>query len=642
MITPAVLDSCYKGCRLRASALGFLFVFVIPIVAACLYWPGLSGAFLLDDKHNIGPLIANDVFSWQQLWFVLSHNTSGLLGRSISVLSLHVTSLLHGGDAWFFKYHNLLIHLLNYLLLCWLLALVAKQTALASRAWLLAFMVASLWLLEPIQVSTVLYAVQRMAQLATLFTLCGLLVLVFGLKQLQQGRLSIAAVFLYLGFPLCLALAALSKENGVLLPLYALCLLPFWSVSQNNAKTAWRLRAGFITIFIVIPLILGGLYLLLRFDSLTNYSNRNFTLQERLLTQPGILWFYIKLHLFPRVSDMSLYHDGLVLNSHLNGRALFAIAGLLLSLLTAWLVRKRHPLITLGIAWFFVGHLLESTLLPLEMVFEHRNYLAGVGLVLVMVYLILLLPIVLSLRLFIFALLLSMFGFMTHLRADIWSNTLLLHHLAVENHPTSSRARSTYAYLLLEIDQVEAAREQLVVASELNHQDAGPVLNLLMTYCYEKVMPEFLFEQSGQRLAQYPVSAYGLSGLNVLGQRQHYDQCPALDIARLHQLLEQAINGDNDGPNAGYLYWLKAQTSIVSGDYDAAERWFDKAFIKMKVSDPLMEMLDFQIGSGRLNSAEKTLQRLRLMDRFGYDEYKLNQLESHLKNSEQRVTNVSQ
>jgi hypothetical protein len=56
--------------------------------------------------------------------------------------------------------------------------------------------------------------------------------------------------------------------------------------------------------------------------------------------------------------------------------ALVAIGGLLVA---AWRLRARAPLFAFAVAWFFAGHLIESTVWPLELYFEHRNYLPMIG-----------------------------------------------------------------------------------------------------------------------------------------------------------------------------------------------------------------------------------------------------------------------
>src|SRR5690606_5734780 len=136
-------------------------VLVLLLVAALLYAPGLHGPFLLDDAGSVDSLTVRD-FSIEPLWYDLSHNTSGLLGRPVSVLSLAFSRILYGTDPWGFKYHNLLLHLFNAVLLfCLFLKLLPRLVPRIreEQAYLVALMVAGLWLIHPLFVSTVLYVV---------------------------------------------------------------------------------------------------------------------------------------------------------------------------------------------------------------------------------------------------------------------------------------------------------------------------------------------------------------------------------------------------------------------------------------------------------------------------------------------------
>src|SRR5690606_5451195 len=81
--------------------------------------------------------------------------------------------------------------------------------------------VAATWLLHPLLVSTVLYAVQRMAQLSTFFTLLALLA---WLKARTADKPRSFYFFGWFVMPAMSLLAMLSKENGALLPLYFLLL----------------------------------------------------------------------------------------------------------------------------------------------------------------------------------------------------------------------------------------------------------------------------------------------------------------------------------------------------------------------------------------------------------------------------------
>ncbi len=144
------------------------------MLTAAVYWPGLQGPVLLDDIANLESLI--DMQSGALAW----HEVLGgfeVRGRPITMLSFVANWLTSAGEIWALKYTNLMIHLLCGALLFWLAGrlLAEPRAGVAPQRWWLALLVAALWLLAPMLVSTVLYVVQRMAQLATLFVLAGVL-----------------------------------------------------------------------------------------------------------------------------------------------------------------------------------------------------------------------------------------------------------------------------------------------------------------------------------------------------------------------------------------------------------------------------------------------------------------------------------
>ena len=129
-----------------------------------------------------------------------------------------------------------------------------------------------------------------------------------------------------------------------------------------------------------VAVILG--FLLYTGVSTTGYLYRDFTLTERLLTQPRALFDYIVNLLIPVTESITPFHDAYAHSKSLLEpiTTLFSLLALAALLILAWLVRRSQPLVAFGLLWFFVGHLVESTLLPLELYFPHRNYLPAIGL----------------------------------------------------------------------------------------------------------------------------------------------------------------------------------------------------------------------------------------------------------------------
>ena len=124
------------------------------------------------------------------------------------------------------------------------------------------------------------------------------------------------------------------------------------------------------------------------------YAGREFSLEERLLTQGRLLWRYLAWILLPNITDMGFQHDDIPIST-----GLFQPLTTLLSLI-AWVVllalsfvlRRRYPLLLLYVLFFLVGHSMESTILPLEMVYEHRNYLPSMPVCLLLASILILPP----------------------------------------------------------------------------------------------------------------------------------------------------------------------------------------------------------------------------------------------------------
>jgi tetratricopeptide (TPR) repeat protein len=240
--------------------------------------------------------------------------------------------------------------------------------------------VTAIWLLHPLNLTTTLYVVQRMTSLSALFTVLGLALYVTGRTRQQEGRGGFS--FILGGIIGCGALALMAKENGALLPLYALVVE--WSLFRFAARDHFTRRSliGLFVCLILIPACTLVGYTALHPEWLLSaYRNRSFLLSERLLTEARILWTYIRLLVAPSVQELALYHDDIPVSRGLMEpvSTLWAVIGLGMAATTAIALRARAPMVSLGILWFFAGHLMESSFIGLELMHEHRNYLPELG-----------------------------------------------------------------------------------------------------------------------------------------------------------------------------------------------------------------------------------------------------------------------
>ena len=355
-------------------------------VGLLAYLPGLSGDFHFDDHVNLS-VIADygRIDSIEKLRAFVTSGIAGPTGRPVSLMSFLANARDWPAEPRLFLWTNLLIHLANGLLLAcvvYLLVSRARNVELRTAAPGIAVISAACWLLHPYLVSTTLYVVQRMTQLSAFFSLGGLALYLHGRSLAYRGTgtelpgLAWSTVGLAGGT----LLAALSKENGVLLPVLTLvvefaAIRPLWgSPPFRSHFPIWSVVA------LLLPTLLITGYLLARgFDnglSGTGFG-RDFTLGQRLLTQPRILFEYLSNLLVPRPAYPGLFRDDYPVSRSLldppsSGfylAALVALVGLALA------VRRRAPLVTTATLFFLAGHLVESSTIMLELFFDHRNYL---------------------------------------------------------------------------------------------------------------------------------------------------------------------------------------------------------------------------------------------------------------------------
>ena len=370
------------------------------------YLPGLRGPFVFDDFPNIvnNPTVAVTTLTADSLHTAAISNSSGPLGRPVAALTFALDHYRTGGFyPLAFKLTNLAIHLLNVLLVYALAGRLARRAGAGAGSHAVALFCALLWGLHPLHLTSVLYVVQRMTSLAATFTLAAVLCWIEA-----RGRWGFAAEAAPAGSPLAgaasaanrdpahpwaatgwfaacggfFALGVFTKENAILLPLYLAVIE--WCLWRPTAATDPGRRAAnrFFAATLLLPLAVGlALFVWRPGLLLDGYASRPFTFAQRLLTEPRVLWFYAGLVLLPTPARLGLYHDDIAVSTGLfqPWTTLLALDGWLIAALAALALRRRAPAVAFGIAWFLAGHALESTVVPLEIAHEHRNYLPSLG-----------------------------------------------------------------------------------------------------------------------------------------------------------------------------------------------------------------------------------------------------------------------
>ena len=425
------------------------------------YAPGLNGPFLFDDFQNItrNAQIAISDLSPASLLGAAFSQSSGIFGRQIPMLSFALNYYFAGESfsPFAFKATNLAIHTVNVVLVFFLV----RQLFLCrvnptdsvflpgsqKNATVVAAVSAAVWGLHPIQLTSVLYIVQRMTSLSALFVLLGLLVYLHGRKRLHDapGR---GLVLMTTGLVSGVVFGFLCKENAVLLPLMIMVVEGVF-FSRRNLEFRTRRYLGFFYLgFVAVPFVLACAYLILNPGFIESaYASRNFGMWERLLTQFRVLFFYLGLFVFPLLSRFGLYHDDFAISTGIMDPPATLIALVAWILLAALTVRgfRQHAIWAFGLGWFIAGHMLESTIIGLEIVHEHRNYVPSIGIAAAAVYyfLIFFRKVSGNLRLGAVAgvCALTALCFVTFVRASTWSSRPLLFQMMARNHPDSYRAQ---------------------------------------------------------------------------------------------------------------------------------------------------------------------------------------------------------
>lgn len=510
------------------------------ILAFLLYAPGLSGPFLFDDRQNIlqNPAVQPEALSSEALRIAWLGNQSGPLGRPVASLSFALDFLVHGLNPWGYKLSNLLLHLLSCAALYGFLSTLLRAGSAAgaplpigSRLPLTAGLAALLWLLHPLHASTVLYPVQRMAILAALFCFLGLWAYLHGRLQQLQGRRGWP--WLLIAMPSMTAAAALSKENGLLLPL--LCVVCEWTFlrfrcGRPEAARALRRLYSLLVATAVAGILVWGEALWR--DILAGYGGRPFTLEERLLTEARVIWWYLQLLATPDVAAMNLYHDDFALSTNWLSppSTLPAVILLFATTVAAIFSAHRYPLPAFAWLFFLVGHSMESSVIPLELIFEHRNYLPSAGLALLASAGLIRLgdshprPARLAggALLLLFA---SLLAWRSWIFADEFR--LLLHSL--QHHPNSVRtqlwAGDAYRALapLAKPDQIAPLREQAIVhyrkAAQLSPNDTIGLYEVLIWDADRGHPPDpAVLEELKQRLSRRPPNPGTIVGSREFAQ----------------------------------------------------------------------------------------------------------------------------
>ena len=549
------------------------------------YSPGLSGSFLFDDFANL-PALGNfgPVDNWTTFAQYITSGFADPTGRPLALLSFLIDANDWPADPGPFKHTNVLLHLLNGTLLAWLLVLLGRLLRKTDgRATLAAVVAAGLWLLHPLWISTTLYVVQREAMLAATFVLLGLLGYLHGRLLLERFPLR-GTAWLVGWVGACGLLGFLCKPNGLLLPVLILVVEYGFLRSIDATRPSARLRACIAVVAFVPASVLAAYLLYEGYVGITRGvpAFRPWTFAERLMSEPRALCDYLQLLFLPRPYSRGLFNDDFPASTSLLQPWTTLPAMVFLAALVTVAVRNRHkvPAVALSLLFYFAGHLMESTTVPLELYFEHRNYLPA---------LLLFWPLALWLtdtralgriKVAITAGALLLLSAETFAAASLWGNPGIQALVWAAQNPDSPRAQAYAANAERAMGRYGNAEARLRKSLAAHPDEIQLAINLLGVRCTRGTITEADIVAAERALRtgsqRGPLSFDWMSeAVGLVSTRA----CAGLDASTLQRLIDASRqNAQASAPRFQQdLLDLEGQLALATGDTARAEAKFLEA-----------------------------------------------------------------
>ena len=561
---------------------------------AWAYWPGLSGPFLFDDYGNLDVLGAHgQINSWPAFLYYISSGTADPTGRPVALLTFLLDATTWPAAPWPFKRTNLALHLLNTALLACVVArlqsgLRRRHPELRVSSWT-PVLAASIWGMHPFFVSTTLYVVQREAMLPMAFVLLALLAWDRVVQCFVRQRNYAGWTWAIAGMGGATLLAGLSKANGFLAPLLV-GLAYLWFLRPSRVPLSVRMRTMDVaaTLCLALPSLLILIFLLQtgwHLWSVPQLPGRDWTLLERLLSEPRALWKYVFRLALPRAGAGGVYVDDFATSHGWLDPAttLPAMLALLASAIAAITLRRRFPIVSFAWLFFLGAHLLESSTIPLELYFEHRNYLPAAFLGWPLAHALLRPGAYRKSRTVLVAVILCGLLLLTHQRALVWGNEALFDALSAEHQADSPRSQAAAARGEIERGNVRAGLSRIQAMQRRYPASVDIAINAIGFEC------EGTHALAADTLtrAQRTLATAGNwnSGLYKWMQGAARDagmrQCHGFGLQGLKTLVTSAeVNPQSAPPSRKRDLWhVRGRIALAEGRPELALRWFDAALL---------------------------------------------------------------
>jgi len=564
---------------------------VLFMVVLAIYINSFKFPFHLDDFHAI---IDNHGMRSIPTYV---HSTLSLGPRSLVNLTFALNYRFGGLETVGYHGVNVGIHVINGLLVYWLVMLLLSNPLISDRGregwrdWL-SLGAALVFVSHPVQTQAVTYIVQRLTSMATMFYLMAACLYIKGryIHTFGEGK---RYLWFYAGTLLSGLAAFLSKEISFTLPLMLL-MIEFFFIRCNGKINRKLILSG-------LAVIVGAVILGLIFKLAPTRETNDISRWQYFITQFRVVVTYIRLLIVP--VNQNLDYDFVLSRSLWDIKTLLSGIFLLgLLSLGVWLYR-RSRLISFGIFWFFLVLSVESSIIPIrDVIFEHRMYLPMVGYVLVLAGMFYHFSGKIKPRIafIIWAALIVGLGASAYARNQIWGDDLLLWHDTVTKSPNKARPHDARGKALMEKGNYEFAKRDFLRALQIDPTFDNSWYNLGYLYeqegmskeawdCYAKAIkynPGYAKAYNNRGAISLSVGKYDLAEKDFIFaiSANKYASMPYYNLAKAYYFqgkfekamdyIDKAILLDSGYPMA---YFVKALIFKETGQYPAGLRCLAKA-----------------------------------------------------------------
>lgn len=569
---------------MRSTFLACAMLGALLALAGAVFFQGIGGAFLIDDYPNLEglSLIDSSAVIDGAVQFALT-GISSPLGRPLALITFAAQYASWPSNPEDFIYVNVLLHLLNGALLfaiCLrLLVLVRAPVPAAPVPIALAALV--FWLLAAPQLAAVLYVVQRMVLLSATCMFAGFWLYLAGRQREIEGRARSGFALMLAGIAVGTGLGYLAKETAALFPLLVL-VIEHTLLRETPRSRAWQ-RFSMLCLAFPAAVVLAQLSSYAWRAGV--YEGRDFSLTERLLTESRVLFMYLDKALRPTSFGVRLYYDDLpVSRSWLEPwTTALSLAGWIALIAAAAVWRRRQPVFAFAVTWYLAAHLLEASVIPLELAFDHRNYVPLVGPALAVGWygwLAVQAPCLRRLRplaIAAFAGYAVLLGGATFASAALWGKPWELAHFWARQQPDSRRAQLSAGKVYWHYNQPALAMESQERALQRWPGDVTFFLSMLEIGCAFAATPTPDLQRLPGIVARFDATLPGAVGLlDSLVTKAETGQCKRYTPAELWAVTAMTFEAPRMQADTADRRMLQARIAELAHDRATARALLDE------------------------------------------------------------------